>query len=568
MNNRTHAGRMPDLQERNRMRRILIVEDEFVNRELLKAYLEDKYELLIAETGAEALEAVRKHFDTLSLVMLDLILPDMHGLDILREIKQDPDLSRIPVIVLTGDTESEVESLNIGASDFISKPYPRVEVILARIRRSIELSENRDLIRGTELDQLTGLYNREYFYRYAEQYDLYHREEEDTDALVVDINHFRLINERYGKAYADVVLQQLGAGLLAAVKENGGIVCRREADTFQVYCPHREDYESFAEEVTAAASEGLKGRIRTRIGVYSRVDKSIDMERRFDLAKSAADTIRNSFSVSVAVYDNALHEKEVYAERLLDDFQEALTQKQFTVFFQPKYDIRPEAPVLSGAEALVRWKHPELGMISPGVFIPLFENNGLIRDLDNYVWREAAAQIRRWKDTLGHAVPVSVNVSRIDMLDPELTETLRNLVKENRLEYGDLHLEITESAYTQDAEHIIQIVSGLRELGFKIEMDDFGSGYSSLNMISTLPIDALKLDMLFIRTAFSENGNIRMLEISLEISRCLSVPMIAEGVETEEQMLTLKRMGCDIVQGYYFSKPVPAEEFERFLIQN
>ena len=292
------------------------------------------------------------------------------------------------------------------------------------------------------------------------------------------------------------------------------------------------------------------------------------MERRFDLAKSAADTIRNSFSVSVAVYDNALHEKEVYAERLLDDFQEALTQKQFTVFFQPKYDIRPEAPVLSGAEALVRWKHPELGMISPGVFIPLFENNGLIRDLDNYVWREAAAQIRRWKDTLGHAVPVSVNVSRIDMLDPELTETLRNLVKENRLEYGDLHLEITESAYTQDAEHIIQIVSGLRELGFKIEMDDFGSGYSSLNMISTLPIDALKLDMLFIRTAFSEKGNIRMLEISLEISRCLSVPMIAEGVETEEQILTLKRMGCDIVQGYYFSKPVPAEEFERFLIQN
>ncbi len=567
MNNRTHAGRMPDLQERNRMRRILIIEDEFVNRELLKAYLEDKYELLIAETGAEALEAVRKHFDTLSLVMLDLILPDMHGLDILREIKQDPDLSRIPVIVLTGDTESEVESLNIGASDFISKPYPRVEVILARIRRSIELSENRDLIRGTELDQLTGLYNREYFYRYAEQYDLYHREE-DTDALVVDINHFRLINERYGKAYADVVLQQLGAGLLAAVKENGGIVCRREADTFQVYCPHREDYDAFAEEITAAASEGLKGRIRTRIGVYSRVDKSIDMERRFDRAKSAADTIRNSFSVSVAVYDNALHEKEVYAERLLDDFQEALTQKQFTVFFQPKYDIRPEAPVLSGAEALVRWKHPELGMISPGVFIPLFENNGLIRDLDNYVWREAAAQIRRWKDTLGHAVPVSVNVSRIDMLDPELTETLRNLVEENRLEYGDLHLEITESAYTQDAEHIIQIVSGLRELGFKIEMDDFGSGYSSLNMISTLPIDALKLDMLFIRTAFSENGNIRMLEISLDISRCLSVPMIAEGVETEEQMLTLKRMGCDIVQGYYFSKPVPAEEFERFLFQN
>ena len=562
MNNRND---MPDLQEKKRRRRILIVEDEFVNRELLKVYLEGEYELIIAETGAQAMAALRTQIDTLSLVLLDLNLPDMHGMDILREIKRDPEMNRIPVIVLTGDTESEVESLNTGASDFISKPYPRHEVIMARVRRSIELSENRDLIRGTELDQLTGLYNREYFYRYAEQYDTFHRGE-DTDALVVDISHFRLINERFGKACADEVLRRTGEALLAAMKESGGIVCRREADTFQVYCPHREDYEAFAEEIAAAAGEGLKGHVRIRVGVYSRVDKTLEMERRFDRAKSAADTIRNSFSASVAMYDDALREKEVEEERLLDDFPEALAQKQFAVYFQPKFDIRQSKPVLCGAEALVRWKHPEKGMVNPGVFVPLFERNGLVRDLDNYVWREAAAQIRRWKDTLGHAVPVSVNVSRIDMLDPELTDTLRGLVEENGLDYGDLHLEITESAYTEDAKQIVSVVSGLRELGFRIEMDDFGSGYSSLNMISTLPIDALKLDMMFIRTAFSENGNTRMIEITLEISRALNVPMIAEGVETEEQMLVLKKMGCDIVQGYYFSKPVPAEEFERFLI--
>ena len=564
MNNRNHRNDMPDRQEKDRKRRILIVEDEFVNRELLKAYLEGEYDLTVAENGAQATAALRTEIDTLSLVLLDLNLPDMHGMDILREIKKDPELNRIPVIVLTGDTQSEVESLNTGASDFISKPYPRHEVIMARVRRCIELSENRDLIRGTELDQLTGLYNREYFYRYAERYDVYHRGE-DTDALIVDISHFRLINERLGKACADDVLRRTGAALLAAVKESGGIVCRREADTFQVYCPHREDYEAFAEEIAAAASEGLKGRVRIRVGVYSRVDKTLEMERRFDRAKSAADTIRNSFSTSVAVYDDALRKQEMDEERLLDDFHEALAQKQFTVYFQPKFDIRPEKPVLCGAEALVRWKHPTDGMVSPGVFVPLFERNGLVRDLDNYVWREAAAQIRRWKDALGHAVPVSVNVSRIDMLDPDLTDTLRGLVEENGLEYGDLHLEITESAYTEDAKQIVQVVSGLRELGFRIEMDDFGSGYSSLNMISTLPIDALKLDMMFIRNAFSENGNIRMLEITLEISRFLEVPMIAEGVETEEQMLALKKMGCDIVQGYYFSKPVPAEEFERFL---
>ncbi|MER2183867.1 MAG: EAL domain-containing protein, partial [Clostridia bacterium] len=174
-------------------------------------------------------------------------------------------------------------------------------------------------------------------------------------------------------------------------------------------------------------------------------------------------------------------------------------------------------------------------------------------------------QIRSWKERTGFSVPVSVNVSRVDMMDPDLAGTLRGIVLENRIDFSDLHLEITESAYTQDARQIVEVVSRLREMGFRIEMDDFGSGYSSLNMLSALPIDVLKLDMLFIRTAFSGKGNTRMIEIILDISHSLSVPMIAEGVETEEQMLTLKKLGCDIVQGYYFAKPMPAGDFESFL---
>ncbi len=296
------------------------------------------------------------------------------------------------------------------------------------------------------------------------------------------------------------------------------------------------------------------------------VDNTADIERRFDHAKSAADTIRNSFAESVAVYNEELRGRELFAERLLEDFREALAQKQFVVCYQPKYSLKSPKPVLCGAEALVRWKHPELGMVSPGLFIPLFESNGLIRELDDYVWREAAAQIRLWKDRLGRSVPVSVNVSRIDMLDPELTETLRRIVEENGLDFGDLHLETTESAYTEDSEQIIRTVSRLRALGFMIEMDDFGAGYSSLNMITKLPFDVLKLDMEFIREAFRENGDTGILKIMLDIADYLSVPMIAEGVETEHQMLTLKEMGCDIAQGYYFSKPIPADAFESFLI--
>ena len=206
-------------------------------------------------------------------------------------------------------------------------------------------------------------------------------------------------------------------------------------------------------------------------------------------------------------------------------------------------------------------------MVSPGVFIPLFESNGLVRELDHYVWREAAAQIKAWKQNPGKAVPVSINVSRVDMMDPELPDTLRSLIEDNGLDYGDLHLEITESAYTQDAKQIVDTVNTLRDMGFMMEMDDFGSGYSSLNMVTSLPIDVLKLDMGFIRSAFSEGGDTRMIKVIVEIARSLNVPMIAEGVETREQMLALKELGCDIVQGYWFSRPVPADEFEAFLIK-
>ena len=178
MNDRTYMSGMPDLKAGDRKRLVLIVEDEYVNLMLLSAYLENEYEVICAETGAEALEMIRDRIEMLSLILLDLNLPDMNGMEILREIKKDMDMSRIPVIVLTSDKESEVESLNTGASDFISKPYPRHEIILARVRRCIELSENKDLVRWTERDHLTGLYNRDYFYRYAEQYDIYHREEE------------------------------------------------------------------------------------------------------------------------------------------------------------------------------------------------------------------------------------------------------------------------------------------------------------------------------------------------------------------------------------------------------
>jgi len=549
-------------------RLVLVVDDEEINREILGTILESDFEVLYASDGEEALRQCRAHRDRLSLVLLDLMMPVLPGMEVLKRMKDDPELRAIPVIVVTADQDAEVKCLDLGAVDFIPKPYPQASVILARARRTVELYEDQEIISSTERDVLTGLYNREFFYRYAEQFDQYHPDTE-MDAIVVDVNHFHLINERFGTAYGDEVLRSIGERLLETVRENDGLVCRREADTFLIYCPHRPDYKEILRNapVGLAGDNSANSRVRLRMGVYPRVDKSLDIERRFDRAKTAADSVQGSFTKTVGIYDDALHDRELFAEQLIEDFRRAIDEAQFRVYYQPKFDIRPETPQLASAEALVRWQHPTLGMVSPGVFIPLFEENGLIQELDTYVWRESARQIRDWRDRLGCAVPVSVNMSRIDMYDPKLVYTINGILKEYGLSYEDLMLEVTESAYTQDSEQIVQTVSRLRKLGFQIEMDDFGTGYSSLNMISRLPIDALKLDMQFIRNAFSDTGDIRILEVIIGIADRLSVPVIAEGVETEEQVRVLKALGCDIVQGYYFSKPVPAADFEAFILE-
>ena len=564
---------MPDTQQKfhsaKGKRLILIAEDEMINREILCAMLESEYEILQACNGEEAMRMIREQKDTISLVLLDIQMPVMSGFDVLKAVRADDEISRIPLIVVTTDKEAEVESLKLGAVDFIPKPYPDVDVVRARIQRTIQLYEDRNTIQFTERDTLTGLLNREFFYHYAEQYDLFHAHEE-MDAIFLDVNHFHMINERYGKSYGDDVLCKIGERVKELVRDSGGIVCRRVADNFMVYCPHREDYQELLESASIGLAGGAAGnnRIRLRMGIYPCVDKSIDMERRFDRAKRASDSVRGSLARPIGIYDKTLHERELYAEQLIEDFPEAIEKKQFTVYYQPKFDVRPETPLLAGAEALVRWIHPQLGFINPGVFIPLFEENGLIQKLDLYVWRETARQIKAWKDEMDFSIPISVNLSRIDFFEPNLVDTLKALLQEFDLSGRDLKLEVTESAYTQDSEIIIETVEQLRELGFQIEMDDFGTGYSSLNMVSSLPIDALKLDMQFIRNAFKPGGNTHMLEIIIDIADYLSVPVIAEGVETEKQLNALRDMGCAMVQGYFFSKPVPAEDFEPFIRQS
>lgn len=544
-------------------RHILVADDEMINRMMLENILGDEYDILMAEDGEMAYDLIKENRKTLSLILLDLMMPKLNGLDLLSRIKEEPDLKGIPVIVLTSDQASEVKSLTLGAADFIPKPYPQPDIIRARISRSIELAEDRQIISATERDELTGLYSSEYFFRYGEQFDKYHPNS-DMDALCLDVNHFHIVNERFGMAKGDEILRRIAGCLMTIFSASDCVLCRKTADTFLVYCSHRDDYTAITDKISNVCGD-MPTSVKLRIGVYEFCDKKLDIRARFDRAKIAADLIRNNYSVSVSKFDEQLMENELFAEQLVDEFPKALAEGQFQVFFQPKFNITGDKPVLSSAEALVRWFHPTLGMISPGKFIPLFEEDGLIAQLDEYIWKNTAATISDWKKRLGVSVPVSVNLSRAEMYDPKLVETFEKITSEAGITSKDIYLEITESAYVRDSDQIVDRVTELREHGFFIEMDDFGSGYSSLNMISELPIDALKLDMMFIRNAFDKINDTRMISIVIDIADYLGVPVIAEGVEIEEQYLALKKLGCTIIQGYYFSKPLPAGEFEKFL---
>ena len=255
-------------------------------------------------------------------------------------------------------------------------------------------------------------------------------------------------------------------------------------------------------------------------------------------------------------------------EYLIQDFKRALLNDEFVVYFQPVYDIKSEQPYILSCEALVRWIHPIYGLIMPADFIPLFEQNGLIGELDYYIWNESAKQLAQWKKKYNTPISVSVNISRIDIQEDSFEDKLLKIIEVNNVEINDFHLEVTESAYVEDAEKIVMVINKLYSQGFKIEVDDFGAGYSPLKMLYSISADVIKIDRKVI-IGLSENKDkaLSFIEEIHNIAVTLKGQLLAEGVETEEEVKILKDAGCDMIQGYYFSKPLTALEFEKLLKQ-
>lgn len=545
---------------------VLVIDDNYMNRLILKNILDSEYRVLQAENGEEALEILRKKKDNISAVLLDTVMPVMDGYAFLSEKLKDEELVHIPVIVTAQyeDEALEVEALSRGASDFLAKPY-RPAIILHRLANIIKIRESSSFINKIEKDSLTGIYNKDFFYFKCTNFfkDI---PQKNYYIVFADIERFKLVNDIYGSKQGDALLKYTADVIRDEIGENG-ICGRSEADHFLMCIVDVSNIKELLNNISKRVSEFNKNmNIVIHYGIYQVEDKNISIELMCDRAIIAASMVKNRYNIKYSYYDDSIRKKLLQEQIMINDMRPSLAEKRFKVYYQPKYDFKTEKIV--GVEALVRWDHPQLGMISPGIFIELFEKSGFITEIDHFVWEEACKKLKEWKERKYENLSISVNVSRINLYNNNLPEILIDMVKKYNISPHSLHLEITESAYTENSEQIIEGVKRLKKIGFIIEMDDFGTGYSSLNMLSKLPIDILKLDMSFVHSIEKDKNSKIMLKVIMNLAKELNLVVVAEGVETEKQVDTLKGMGCQYAQGYYYSPPVSEEKLDQMFIED
>lgn len=540
-------------------RTILVVEDNDINREMLVSLLEDDFTVIEADDGAKGIELLKKHYATLSLVLLDVYMPECDGFEFLRFRQTDERYSNIPVIVTTvsDSLNDEIECLKLGSNDFVVKPYD-VEIIMNRIRNTIKLRETASIVNQLTWDSITNLYREEFFYRRCDDL-LAAYPDKPFDLVCSDIKNFKTLNDRYGREYCNQLLHDL-ANRLTAVIPGPAAGGRVGGDSFAFLIDHQEEDWT---DVLAPAIEGMTtANLYVKFGIVQNVEHDVGAAQLCDHATLAMQELKGSFGVGVAFYSDELRERQVMEQIIIESMAAALNERQFEIYYQPKHDVHTGK--IAGAEALVRWNHPELGLIRPDLFISIFERNGLITALDRYVCEEVCREIRRCQDLGLPSIPISINVSRLDFDDPDLAQHVVRMADRYDIDRALLHIELTETAYSEDPDTVVKALEQLRGYGFHIELDDFGSGYSSLASLNMLPLDILKLDGSMIRQA-TKLDDFRIIQSAIQIAQFLGLETVVEGVETEDELDKLKEMGCDLIQGIYYSWPLRQFDFEGYL---
>lgn len=433
-----------------------------------------------------------------------------------------------------------------------------------------EKAQVEEILSQTEhlrrVDRLTGLLRTKAFFDEVDAFS----KSNSTDGyamMAIDIEHFKLFNEWYGWERGDKYLTDIATRLNAVVTVIGGFAGYFGADNFAVFMKQRPEYvDHMMAEIDEYVNrkEDLTGFI-PNMGVYF-VDENekVSASAMYDRAVLALNTVRGIYSKRYNVYDPSMFRELGREMSVLTEVKKGIEEREFVVYMQPQVDV--SSGKIVGAESLVRWKSKEKGMISPAYFIPVLEKDGFITNLDKYVWEEVCAWQKSRIERGLEILPVSVNVSRVDVYAIDLVKHFSELLEKYELPRTCIKLEITESTYAEDDDKIGKIAEGLRKEGFSVYLDDFGSGYSSLNMLKNVYVDALKIDMQFLDMdeTNAQKGE-SIMESVINMARILHIPIIVEGAETEREIQSLMNMGCNYVQGFYYYRPMPLEDFEALL---
>lgn len=430
----------------------------------------------------------------------------------------------------------------------------------AQLKRTLHaIREADDTIALLERDMRTELYSISGFFRQMKKL----RQQAGTlyDMIVLDVPNFRLLNELFGREEGLRFLQNIALQLLSIDGSDKAVLARVYAGTFYIIAPHELDFYKRVNVKLAKYLDEypLPMALKSRVGVYLSADKKQTDEEICNRARLALDCVPSTGEHEICFYNDSLHDNLLLEHQLVDRVPEALKNGEFSLYLQSKVDMATCKVI--GAEALVRWIHPQLGFIAPDKFIPLLEREDLIYDVDKFIWEEACKILHERKRRGLQVLPISVNMARNDLYEKTLIEDLKALLERYDLQAQNLRLEILERAYVKNSEHSFKILSELRQLGFLIEMDDFGIEESSLSMLAEMPFDILKLDRHFLVKALSNERYVEVMRFIIQMGHSLQMEIIAEGVENEEHAALLLSLGCRYAQGYYYCRPQPAKFF-------
>lgn len=560
MSHATPASTAPAAQPSKRT--ILVVDDVEINRDLVEVQLQGEFDILKAADGREALELLEQRYSDISLMLLDLVMPTMTGEELLQRIQGNSLLSSVPVVVMTSEDSQEMEThcLELGASDFIRKPFDP-HILRHRVRGLIRLREADSTLAAIERDSVTGLYNREAFFHYAKAFRAAH-EGEELVAVMAEMADFEYLEDRYSPEAVKAHLRHTGQMLLSPGEASiPGYMGDGRFVSLNVSTPGMD-----ARWLVSVAEEGFRNSpipgVRVKFGVYDKIPPQRDLVHVYRSIAGKLRKIRDSFDEDLVVFDAEEEQLILRRTQLVSDMESSLANGDFHVVYQPKHYA--STGKLCGAEALVRWTHPTLGPVSPGEFIPLFEENGFINQLDSFVHTRVYRTMRAWLERGMPVVPVSANFSRRDLLDNSYISYMVGIRRDrpNEVPPHLLRAELTESMLTESFQQLSENMRRLNEVGYAIELDDFGAGYSNLAALAELPLDTVKLDMSLVRTLDTKEPVVRH---CIELAHDLGLCVVAEGVETQEQLDKLRALGCDKIQGYYFSRPLPEDEFITYL---